>query len=704
MESATAAIQALHGSTDLGEPALIATHSTDTQPSPIWNSTGPSKYYDSSIAASATFKHQQQSSGSNPSAYGLAWQASRRTTTAVAAPPPPPRPAPGTQNNCITSSKSTAALESAMSSSSSSFGGVAAPQHVSPPILPAADAAAPQLQEQQHPHHQGLVPVPPHMMQHSSMPMPIATAGPGQAIPHQMMHPTPAFDDSQLTTLYVRGLPIEMDEMGLLHYYMPFGSIVATKILRNLDSMRSRGAGFIEFFSRQDSDAALRGTHRVMGPAGRELMVQYAPRQLHTSRGTGAAMSAPVWPVMPYPAAAAAAAAVSGPAPVPVVGVPSPPIANGSPGHTPHHQAAVAMGHPMPLQAYPHVPYPYHQQGPFPQPAHGTAAPAGWQQQQHTYPHPHPHQQHQYYGYQNYQYHHNNALLQHEQQQQYAITPAAPAAYQQQKQQQKQQVSHSSSKPASIADSASSDTNSNAVLRPGEPVVVVYGNLNKHEQQQEHDAMNNNNQASGNNKSINKNFSDNGGGLAVRPAHYTMTSYPATVHGGRYPLRNLSNMNGGSSGGSHSAASTPGRAMPLDVPSQKHTGNSGGDAGGGGTESGKESGNSALCLERTSSDPFPSALSASEMNAICSRVKAAARNVIQANNAMAADKKFHEHGSDGGVGDTGTPDLVVKRVNNSNAASSSVITLDSEDSLDSVASCETVAAVIVPAASGVPSN
>jgi hypothetical protein len=142
-------------------------------------------------------------------------------------------------------------------------------------------------------------------------------------------------------------------------------------------------------------------------------------------------------------------------------------------------------------------------------------------------------------------------------------------------------------------------------------------------------------------------------------------------------------------------------------PPQKNitTTNGGGSGGGGGGTVGcKESGNNRIDLERTSSDPFPSALSASEMHAICSRVKAAARNVTYANKAITANKKGHEHGGGGG----GTPDLVVQRVTTtSNAVSSSVNTLNSEDSLDSVASCgtsATAAAVIVPAASKVRGN
>lgn len=706
IESATAAIQALHGSTDLGEPALIATHSTDTRPSPAWNSTGPVKYYGSSTAAVAniaSYNHPHHFTGSRPSSFGLAWQPSQHTTMVVTAPPPPPRPAAGAQSNSNISAKNTAALESAASSSSSSSsGGVAAPQHVPSPSLPAAAAAAaPQQQEQEYPHHDGRVHVPPHMMHHPPMPMPmpIAAAGAGPAMPHHMVHPTPAaFEAGQLTTLYVRGLPVEMDEMGLLHYYMPFGTVVATKILRNLDSMRSRGAGFIEFFSRHESDAALKGTNRAMGPAGRELMVQYAPRQLHTSRGTAAAMSAPVWPVMPYPAASAAAAisAAAVPVPIPIVGVPPPTTTHGASGHTTHHQVALAMGHPMHLQAY-HVPCnPYHHQGPYQHPAHGAAPAAGWQQQQHAYPHP---QQHQYYAYQNYQHHHNNAMLQ--SQQQYAPTALAPTAYHQnhqqkkQQQQQRQQVSHSSSKPDSSAESAGSDTSSTAVRRPGDPVVVVYGNGNLSNQQQQA-PMNNNQQAIGNNNG--NNINADSGGLAVPPAQYAMPPYPTTnVNGGRYPLRNLSNMNGGSSGGSHSAASTPASAISLGLPTQKHISSSGGGAG---VTIGNDN---AFGLERTSSEPLPSALSASEMQAICSRVKSAARNVIHANNAMTANKKVHGHGSGGGNGN-GTPDLVVKRVNNNIAASSSVNTLVSEDSFDSVASCGTSAASIVPTATGVRGN
>jgi hypothetical protein len=106
-----------------------------------------------------------------------------------------------------------------------------------------------------------------------------------------------------------------------------------------------------------------------------------------------------------------------------------------------------------------------------------------------------------------------------------------------------------------------------------------------------------------------------------------------------------------------------------------------------------------LLVERTlrsSSEPLPSALSASEMEAICSRVKAAQRNVNDANNLMAANKKQDhqgdgnsggDSGGDGGDG-TGTPDLVVKRGNNNtntDHASSSLDTAGSEDSSTSVA-------------------
>jgi hypothetical protein len=677
---------------------LVATLSTDTKPSPTWNSAAASTNYyrpSSPTTPANTASYKQQSIGSNRSAYGLAWQPSQHSTIVVTPPPPPPPPGNKNRSSGSIATRKNSSIDSITSSVSVEGGGGVTVHRTPPPpssVVPVAAGAAatpsatsaPQQEAGEYSFpNQGYVPVPPHVMQH-----PLPTGPAIHAMPHlpPVIAP-PAFENGQITTLYIRNIPLNMNELGLLHFYMPFGAIVATKVLRNLDSMRSRGAGFVEFFTRKESDAALQATHKTASPDGRELLVQYAPRQLHTSRGA-AAMAPPVWPVMPYPSVAAPHVAVAplGPqsgsvaplntlvasatssaalsVPIAAVQPPSADVAG---------LQALALGHPVhPQAAATAVSYPgqqsynpYNQMMPY-HPAHLTgtapapAATAGWQhpQQQrythsyypqHYYPRYHP--QHYYPGSRSSGNSHTN-------------TPSSATAT----------MPPAGSKPASSGDSAGSVTSSTtAVRRPGDPVVVVYGNQasQKHQQQQQPLP------------------------LAFHPGHYAMPPYSTTTTGystpasgyrgntvnagGRYPLRNLSNMNRRNGNSQpQSTVMTPEGVMSLGV--QKHIAGSGGNGGSG----------SGVGLDGNSGDPFPRSLSPSAMEAICSRVKAAARDV---NDANAAARAMHKKppalsidvgtsGNSSEMSGNATPDLVVKSNNN---VVSSVNTVESQDSIDSVA-------------------
>ena len=87
-----------------------------------------------------------------------------------------------------------------------------------------------------------------------------------------------------ITTLYVRGLPLEMEEIGLAQRYTPFGTVIATKILRNIEDGGSRGAGFVEFATRGEAQSALVQTDGSVDAEGRFVRVVFARRQLRSSK------------------------------------------------------------------------------------------------------------------------------------------------------------------------------------------------------------------------------------------------------------------------------------------------------------------------------------------------------------------------------------------------------------------------------------
>lgn len=229
--AASAAIAALHGSVVLGESYLLAAHSTDTTPSPPWSDI-------SQIPQHPT----PQITGANPRIFGMPWACHNIPPGAYPAYP-------------------------------YYYGALHNQTH--PSIYP-PQPSVPQGDQVQYIGYQDYYEAYP-MTPMGPVPVPQGQ-GPAQFSTH---HHEGAVAS---TTLYVRGLPLDMDEMGLLYYYMPFGCVVAAKILRNLDSMRSRGAGFVEFSTREEAEAALAATNAYNGHMNRQLRVKFAPRQLHCSR------------------------------------------------------------------------------------------------------------------------------------------------------------------------------------------------------------------------------------------------------------------------------------------------------------------------------------------------------------------------------------------------------------------------------------
>lgn len=121
----------------------------------------------------------------------------------------------------------------------------------------------------------------------------------------------PDFDSpDMITTLYIRSLPTDCDEYWLFHCFGQFGSIVASKVLRNNEDGKSRGEGFVEFYSRRDAEIAMvRCQGACVGDTRGPLRITWAHRQLHLCPVSCGAL----WPARPVMADRVGAVGASAP-------------------------------------------------------------------------------------------------------------------------------------------------------------------------------------------------------------------------------------------------------------------------------------------------------------------------------------------------------------------------------------------------------
>jgi RNA recognition motif-containing protein len=62
---------------------------------------------------------------------------------------------------------------------------------------------------------------------------------------------------AEATKLFVGGLPYSLDEPALTRVFERFGAIIHCKIVRDRDTQRSRGFGFVEFETVDDAQEAM---------------------------------------------------------------------------------------------------------------------------------------------------------------------------------------------------------------------------------------------------------------------------------------------------------------------------------------------------------------------------------------------------------------------------------------------------------------
>jgi hypothetical protein len=98
--------------------------------------------------------------------------------------------------------------------------------------------------------------------------------------------PLPHAQQGPSTTIFVRPLPESADEVYLWTMFASFGTVVATKILRNVDGS-SRCDGFVEFATRAEAESAFVLCHKPTGMSGRTFRISWAQRPLHWSIANG---------------------------------------------------------------------------------------------------------------------------------------------------------------------------------------------------------------------------------------------------------------------------------------------------------------------------------------------------------------------------------------------------------------------------------
>ena len=84
--------------------------------------------------------------------------------------------------------------------------------------------------------------------------------------------------------LYVGGLSFDTTEDRLREEFAKFGTVESATVIRDRDSDRSRGFGFVEMSTDSEAEEAIRGLNSTTLD-GREITVNYARER--TDRGRG---------------------------------------------------------------------------------------------------------------------------------------------------------------------------------------------------------------------------------------------------------------------------------------------------------------------------------------------------------------------------------------------------------------------------------
>ncbi len=86
--------------------------------------------------------------------------------------------------------------------------------------------------------------------------------------------------------LFVAGLPFSTTDAELRALFAPFGSVVSVKIITDRETGRSRGFGFVEMGSDEETDAAIKALHDSLF-GGRKLVVNIAKPMEERPRSSG---------------------------------------------------------------------------------------------------------------------------------------------------------------------------------------------------------------------------------------------------------------------------------------------------------------------------------------------------------------------------------------------------------------------------------
>lgn len=75
--------------------------------------------------------------------------------------------------------------------------------------------------------------------------------------------------------VFVAGLPWSVDDQRLGELFAAYGQVISAKVIKDRDTGRSKGFGFVEFNNSQDAQAAIKGLNDS-DLEGRKLVVNVA--------------------------------------------------------------------------------------------------------------------------------------------------------------------------------------------------------------------------------------------------------------------------------------------------------------------------------------------------------------------------------------------------------------------------------------------
>ncbi len=61
--------------------------------------------------------------------------------------------------------------------------------------------------------------------------------------------------------LFVGSLPYSVDDAKLMEMFSQFGQVVSAKVIRDRDTNRSKGFGFVEYATDEEGDQAIKKLH-----------------------------------------------------------------------------------------------------------------------------------------------------------------------------------------------------------------------------------------------------------------------------------------------------------------------------------------------------------------------------------------------------------------------------------------------------------